>query len=459
MGNNVEPVALPESEFTTKKIPVLFWKYSIFAFAGMFFQFLTVFFDGTFVGNGVGPLGLAAVSIIVPFWTFGLALIMLFGVGASTVAAIKLGNGDVGGARLVYGKLILFAFFFSLILSIIIMVCLNSVLTALGAAEEVLPAARAYMIPFLIGFPFYVAGTVAYLFTRVAEKPFIATLAYTVPAVISILLEYFMIFKWDFGMTGSGIAYVICTASTAFLVPYLQTKTVFKIKSTDFKIDWKTTLGCTKIGFPQFAINIATAINTIIVNNMILRYGGTPMETAIFGIINAYIAFIFVTVTNSFCQGIQPIASYNIGAKQYPRVASLIKVGVTQSTLILIATTAIVFLAADPIIRLFVGPDPEFNGAVKAVMMVFLLLFAFGNVSQVASAYFISVEKIGLAILNGIARILIFAVPLLLILPRIFGLSGIWMAQPGADALAFILAVICLVREYRRLTAATPGEQ
>lgn len=457
-NNSIETSMVPESEFITKKMTTLFWKYSLFAFAGMFFQFLTVVFDGTFVGNGIGQLGLASISIIMPFWTIGLALIMLFGVGASTVAAIKLGHGDAVGAREVYGKLTCFAFMFSAILCIIVFLFINNVLKGLGATGEVLPAARDYMIPFLIGFPFYVAGTVAYCFTRVAEKPLIATLAYSIPAVVSILTEYHMIFKWNTGMTGSGVAYVICTSCTVFLIPYLQTKTIFKLKPSDFKIDWKIVLDCAMIGFPQFAINICTSAYTIIVNNLIVRYGGTPMETAILGIINAYIAFIFVSVTNSFCQGIQPIASFNTGAKLYSRVASLLKIGSIQSTLVLAGTTVIMFAAADPIIKLFAGPDPDFNAAVKSVMMVFLLLFSLGNVSQVASAYFISVGKIGLAILNGITRILIFAVPLLLILPNIFGLKGIWMAQPGADALAFLLAVICVLREYKSLKARTDGK-
>jgi Na+-driven multidrug efflux pump len=447
-----------ESEFLSKKIPTLFWKYSLFALAGMIFQFLTVFFDGTFVGNGVGQIGLASISIIMPFWTIGLALIMLFGVGASTVAAIKLGTGDKEGARNVYGKLTAFSFLFSAAISILVLLFLNPVLTGLGASAEVSPAARAYMIPFLIGFPFYVAGTVAYLFTRIAEKPFIATLAYTIPAVVSIIAEYYFIFKMDLGMAGSGIAYAICTGCTIFLVPYLQTRTIFKLKASDFKPDVKVILEAIKIGFPQFAINICTAIYAIIVNNLILKYGGTPMETAIFGIVNAYIAFIFVTLTNSFCQGIQPIASYNTGAKLHSRVAALIKVGISQSTIALFAATIVLFTAADSIIKLFAGPDPMFNAAVKSVMVVFLMLYALGNVSQVASAYFIAVEKIGLAIINGISRILIFAVPLLFIMPQIFGLKGIWMAQPGADALAFALALFCLIREYRKLKQMTDGE-
>ncbi len=440
------------SEFTEKNITPLFWKYSLFAFAGMFFQFLTVFFDGTFVGNGVGKLGLASISIIMPFWTIGLALIMLFGIGSSTVAAIKLGNQDIDGAREIYGKMIIFSFLFSALISVVVLGFLTRVLTTLGASTEVLPVAKEYMVPFLIGFPFYVAGTVAYLFTRIAEKPFIATLSYTIPAVGSIGLEYLMIFKWGMGMTGSGIAYVLCTSLTIFLIPYLQRSTVFQIKLSDLRLDWNIIKQCTKIGVPQFGINICTSIYTIIVNNLILRYGGTPMETAIFGIINAYIAFIFITVTNSFCQGIQPIASYNFGAQLNGRVAKLIKVGVTQSSIVLLATTGLVFYFSDQIIMLFVGTDPEFNDAVKTVMHTLLLLYAFGNVSQIASAYFISVEKIGLAIFNGITRILIFAVPLLLILPKIFGIKGIWLAQPSADALAFLIAVICLLKEYKKLT-------
>lgn len=111
----------------------------------------------------------------------------------------------------------------------------------------------------------------------------------------------------------------------------------------------------------------------------------------------------------------------------------------------------LVILNAETVVAVFSGPDPVIIAATSGIMKIYLLLYAVGNISQIAAAYFQAVEKNGLAILNGIGRIILFAAPFLIWLPTIFGVEGIWMAQPIADALAGILAIVLLVREYRKL--------
>ncbi len=440
-----------ESEFSSKSISKLFWKYSVFALAGLGFQAASVVADGIFVGTGLGEMGLAAISIIVPFWLLSVGFFGLFGVGASTLSAIKLGNGDVKGARDVYGKVIVFAFYISVALCIVLYLALDGVLKGLGATPEILPYARAYAVPYLIGLPFCVIGTVGYYYTRLAEKPLAASIGYIAPAIIAIITEYLFIFKFDMGMAGSAIPWVLCVGLSVFLIPYLQAKTVFKIKASDFIPDIKLTIESSKIGFAMFIIQVATMVSTAMINNLITKNGGTGLDIASFGLLNAYIGYIFMLFTTAFMMGLQPIASYNMGAKLYGRVATLIKVGVTQSTALIIAVLALTFVFAEPIITFFVGPVPELVGNIKAIMKIWLALYALGNVSQLVAGFYMAIERNGFAILNGIARIFLFAIPLLMILPGIFGLKGVWMAQPGADILAFALAMVCIYGEHKKL--------
>ena len=365
---------------------------------------------------------------------------------------MKLGNGDVEGARKVYGSVMAFAFIFTVIVAVIALLNVESLLKALGATPEILPSAKAYAVPFLIFFPFSVVGFIAYFFTNVSEKPFPASLSLIIGAILAMVLEYIAIFILKWGIVGSAISFISGLAVTVFLIPYLQfSNSPFKLKTSDIKIDFSIIKETLKIGFAMFIIQISTIVSTIIINNLIIQKGGSELHIAAFGIINAHIAYVLTILTTAFITGILPIASFNIGAKSYHRVASLVKIAIAQSTIAIIAITILVFTFAAPIIAFFVGPNPELIQATSETMKIFLLLYALGSVTQIVSGYYMAVEKSGLAILNGLARGIIFAVPLLIILPHFFGLRGVWMAQPGADALSFILALICIMGETKRL--------
>jgi Na+-driven multidrug efflux pump len=173
--------------------------------------------DGIFVGTGLGEAGLAAISIIVPFWLLSIGFFGLFGVGASTLSAVKLGNNDIEAARAVYGKVIAMAFYISVAICLILFLLLDSVLVRLGATPDILPDAKAYAIPYLVGLPFCVVGTIAYYYTRLAEKPLAASIGYIAPAIIAIVAEYVFIFKMDMGMAGSAIPWVLCVGLSVFL--------------------------------------------------------------------------------------------------------------------------------------------------------------------------------------------------------------------------------------------------
>lgn len=440
------------SEFGTKKISSLFWKYSMFGLFGLAFQGISAIFNGIFVGNGIGPLGLATISIIVPFWLTTVGLFGLFAIGGSTLAAIKLGEGDPAGARKVYGSVIMFSIYFSIILAIVVLLNLEAILIFLGATPEVLPMAKAYTIPFMIGNPFAIVGTTTYYFTRAAERPVAAALCYNIPAIAVIFIEYVCIFKLGMGMEAPGTLWPIAVGSSSLLLIYLQfSKTPFKLTVSDFKVDLSIVKECAKIGFVMFIIQVASMVATIIINNLLIKYGGNELHLAAFGIINAYMAYILMVFSNAFITGIQPIASFNIGARKYKRVAELVRIGIIQSFIVIGVIWAIEFIFAEQVVSTFVGPVPPLVEVTKSAMLIYLSLFAIGNISSIISGYFAAVQRNGLAILNGIARIIIFAVPFLFILPNIFGLNGIWMAQPVADLLSFAVAMICIVKEYKRL--------
>ena len=440
------------SEFLSTSMPKLFWKYALLALVGVMFSCLAVILDGFFMGNGVGPMALAAIAVAVTMMYFGLGLSQMLGIGASTLAGIKLGDGDEDGARDVYGTSIVFTIIITVIISVLCLVFMKPLLYFLGATDEVYPYAADYARVFFIMFPVSMLGQVAYYFCRLAERPKAAAVFFVAGGLGAILVEYILVFKLHFGTAASAWDFVIGIAATVFLIPYLQmTKNKFKLTKSNLKLNFGYVIEMIKIGFPMFLFNLCPLITTVIINNQIIAQGGNDLHLAAFGIFNAYVVYVMNAMASAFTVGLQPIASVNYGAKAFNRVRSLIKVSIPQSFIVLLVVQICVLIFAKPIVAFFAGGAGELTDITTSAMRINILLFAFGSVATLVGGYYIGIEKNGLAILNSTTRVLIFAVPLLFILPSIMGLTGVWAAQPFADACACVLAVICIVHEYRQL--------
>lgn len=140
-----------------------------------------------------------------------------------------------------------------------------------------------------------------------------------------------------------------------------------------------------------------------------------------------------------------------LGAKQFGRIRSLIKTGIGQSFVVLLVLQVLVMLFARPVVAFFAGGVQELIDITVHAMRLFILIYAFGNVATLVGGYYIGIEKMGLALLNSLTRVVIFAVPMLFIIPMFLGLDGVWLAQPIADVFACLIAVICMAHEIKRL--------
>ena len=452
--NDIEVNAIENEtdEFAVKKITPLFWKYSLFGLAGLIMQACSVIADGFYVGNGLGAIGLATIGIIASMWTVVVALMALFGIGGATIIANKLGEGDIEGAREAYASITIFTFFLALFVSILALLNTESILYFLGATDDILPYAKDYAIPFFIGLPFCVTGGAVYYYPRALGKPVASTISYVVPAIIATVSEYFFIFKLDFGMKGSALSWVICVGSAFLLIFYLQfTKGGFKIKLSDFKINFTHVKNAIQIGFAIFTIELSVILTTVIINRQIVNFGGGELEIAAYGMVNAYIIYIILLLCNSLISGLLPIASFNEGQKNYGRLKELLKKATVQSVVALTGLLIVIFIFAKPIVAFFAGPDTDLIQPTIDIMKVYLPLYTLGCLALLTSGYFQALERNMIAIFSGLMRIVLFATPLLFILPAIIGYNGIWYAQPIADILAFIVSIILIRRECKML--------
>ncbi|HMM05977.1 MAG TPA: MATE family efflux transporter [Clostridiales bacterium] len=442
-----------ERELGTKSVGSLIIKYSIAAVLGQSMQICQVVTDGFFVGNGLNAAGLATIAIVIPLLTFALALGCLVGVGATSIAAIHLGRKDVEAARKVYGQSVWYGLFLSVTIAILGHLFAEPIVRLFGATDDLVANCVSYARMFFIFLPFCVMGGIFYFFIRLDEKPFIGTLALTIPVVYAEIIEYFCIFQYDLGVASSAMAFGITVGSWSLIGLYflMSKKTIFKVKLSDLKFDFKLIANVNKTGMASFLVQVAISFIAIMLNNLLARHG-TGMDTAAFGILNAYLMYIFTLfVTLGWTLGMQPVVSFNLGAGKFARVRQALTKTIVYNTIFMAVVTVLVFIFSDFIIGFFAGDDLALIAASKSHIYVFLSLFAFGSASFIVSGYYQAIELNGRAVFHALTRNVIFIVPVSLIMLKLFGVAGVWASMPVCEVLAFIVAMLFVFHEVRRL--------
>ena len=231
---------------------------------------------------------------------------------------------------------------------------------------------------------------------------------------------------------------------------------MFQIRLADIKLEPGLCLQIIKIGLPLFLLQATSSVYTTVVNNQ-LGVLGSSLDIAAFAVINGYVVYIIMMVVQAITYGVQPIAAYNAGAKAYGRMKELLKTSLAIQVLVIAVVTVIVWAAAYPICLLFAG-DPELASVSADATRIVILLGALGWSSQVISSYFECVERVVIATVLGIARYIFFTIPAVYVLGGMMGVQGVWWAQPVADVLTFVLVMVFVVIELKRLSALEKKE-
>lgn len=441
-----------ERELGTMPIPRLFIKYASIAFMGMIAQIIMVVLEGIIMGNGLGAHGLACVSIIMSVELLNVALGSALGVGVSTVAGSRLGAGDIEGAKKAFSQ----GFWLTTIV-IVVLVALGEIFTTqlvsfLGATPDIFDDCVGAIRVFLLGLPFCVIGQMLCAMLRVDEKPHAAATIQIVSAVVAVIWLAGSTFVFHFGVTGAGLYYAISIGLWFVVIYYFVggKRSVFQISAADLKLDPGMCFQMVKIGLPLFLLQAASSVYTTVVNNQ-LGALGSSLDIAAFAIINGYVVYIIMMVVQAITYGVQPIAAYNAGAKAYGRMRQLVRTSLGIEVLVVAVATVVVWLAAYPICLLFAG-DPELAAVSADATRIVILFGALGWSSQVMSSYFECIEKVGIAIVLGLARYIFFTIPAIYILGGMMGVTGVWWAQPVADVITFVLVLVFVLYELKRLS-------
>ncbi|MDF2500986.1 MAG: mepA 2 [Anaerosporomusa subterranea] len=428
----------------------LLWQFSLPAIVGMLVNALYNVVDSIFVGNGVGEIGLTAVTIAFPIMLVMMAFGMLIGVGASTLVSIRLGEHNKAEAEHILGNALTMIAVLSLLLSVIGLVWLDPLLVALGAEPEVLPYARTFTRIILIGNVFMHVGFGLNNIIRAEGNPRLAMATMLISAMLNVVLNPLFLFVMNLGIGGSALATVISQFVSAVWVlsHFLNKGSLLKFRLRNLRPNWRIVKDIIAIGMSPFFMQLAASVVTVLYNFGLIRYGG-DLAVAAMGIVNR-ITMLMLMPIFGISQGAQPIIGYNYGARQYDRVFETVKKAIYAASGLSFIGFLIVQIFNYQIVGLFNNNSQliALGGRGLSIMLSMLPIIGF---QAIAAQYFQAVGKARYALLFTMSRQVLILIPMILLLPKFFGLTGIWLAGPTADVAAAVLTGIYLYRELRTL--------
>ena len=432
-------------------IPRLLLTFSAPAIVGMVAQAVYNVVDRIFIGQAVGPLGIAGATVSFPFMLIVMAFGMLIGFGATALVSIRLGEQKKSEAEQVLGNALVLLVAVALLLTTVGLVFLDPILRMFGASEEVLPLARDYLQIIVLGTVIQCVAFGLNAVIRGEGNPRIAMVTMLIGALLNTILDPIFLFGFGWGMRGAATATVLSQAVSAIWVlgHFLSGRSVLTLHARNLRLRWPVCTSIVTIGSAMFAMQIAASVVNGVLNNQLRLHGGDLAISAM-GIVHA-VAFFIAMPIFGINQGAQPIMGYNYGALRFDRVKKTLQTAILFATTICVSGFVVVMLFPSQVIWLFNREDEALMRVGTHAIQVCLLMFPIVGFQIVSTSYFQAVGKPKQAMLLGLSRQVLLLIPAIMILPRYFGLNGIWMALPAADLGSSIWTGIWLFLELRHL--------
>jgi len=442
--------------FGTESIPKLLVSLAVPAIIANLVNALYNIVDQIFIGQKIGFLGNAATNVAFPLTTICLAIGLMTGVGAATNFNLELGRKRPKRAKSVAGTAVTMLLLGGIVLCILINIFLRPMLTAFGATNQIFDYAIEYTQITSLGIPFLLFAIGANPLVRADGNAFYSMLAIVVGSLVNTILDPLFMFGFDMGMDGAAWATVIGQFVSAVILAlyFFRFKSV-KFELRDFKIRIREIGILFALGTSPFIFQCSALIIQIVTNNLLKIYGaksiyGSEIPIAVAGIVMK-INVIFIAIVLGLTQGAQPIAGYNYGARKYTRVREILKLTLKAAFVISIVAFAIFQIFPVQIISVFgSGSELYFKYGTK-YMRIFLFFIFLNGIQGAITLFLTSIGRAFQGAVLSLVRQIISLLPLLIILPYFMGVDGIMFAFPIADLVAFIVSVIILKKEMKKI--------
>ena len=412
--------------------------------------------DQLFIGNRLGVAGNAATNVVFPAVTLITSLSLMCGVGSSAVMNLSYGRGDTDRAKRAVCNGFGLMVFCGLVVTLALLLFTRPLLYLFGCTDGVYPLAASYARIVSIGFVFAVVGAAGPFLLRADGSPNYSLACILVGSVLNIGLDALFIFVFDWGIEGAAWATVISQIVSAVMVlAYLPRFRTFPLKLRDFVPQLRLMGRIAALGAGPMFNFMTQALVQVFLNNALRTYGalaacGSEVALAVAGVagkVNTLATAIVTGLTN----GMQPIISYNYGRKNYRRVAQTGK----RTVGVILILSFVLFLCYQLIPRqitaLFGDGTPEYFDFAARFFRIFYMLICLNGLQSSVGGFFSAQGKPFPAILISLTRQIIFLPPLLILLPRRWGLDGVLWAGPIADLAMAILAATLLLRAFAKL--------
>jgi putative MATE family efflux protein len=439
------------NELGTANIGKLLISYALPAIAAQMTASIYNIVDSIFIGHGVNnPLALSGLGLTLPLMNLAAAFGALVGAGGAALLSIKLGQKDKESANRVLGNVLVLNIIIGLTVMTFGLVFIDPILYLFGASEQTLPFAKSFMKVILFG------NTITHLYMgfsclmRSCGYPKKSMYITLLSVVMNLILAPIFIFVFQWGIAGAAWATIISqTISLIVLLFHFTDKTKYLyLQRRYFRLKSDIVKNIISVGMSPFMQNICSCLVVIVINNLLKSYGGDYAIGA-YSNVNK-ILMMFAMLVIGLNQGMQPIAGYNFGAKQYDRVIQVLKKAIFYATCTMCFACLVCELFPEAVCRIFTDNE-EMNNIATTAMRIIIMTFPIVGFQMVTSNFFQSIGKAIVAAILSTTRQLLFLLPALLILPNFFGLNGVWFSMPVSDAISTILAAFFLRREIKKL--------
>lgn len=450
-----EQAYISESEkaLAGQKIWKLFLHYAVPGVIGLLFVGIQSIVDGLMVGNFLGADALAGVSLILPCYSLAVALAVVVGIGSQTIVSISLGEKNYNKAQDAMTTGFIAVLLISLLFTIAMLVNPDALARLLGANDKLMPHAVGYikgLVPFM---PVLTTMFYSDFMIKSIGKPRYAMAITTSSVLLNVLFNWLFIKVWGFGTMGTGLATGVAFSLGAVFsyAIIFNAKNIISVSKGKFRFAYfrEMLYNGSSEGLTEFAAGISTFLFNITLMKFVGENG-----VAAFTVIN-YVFFVGTTVFLGISDGIIPIISYNYGAQQIKRVKQAFFLGIRTNSIIGLFLFSILFFFSHPIITLF------FSGSADQVVdlashgaAIYAFAFLVSGFNILSSSFFTSLANAKLSVIIALLRGVVFLFAGIYILPRIWGVDGIWITIPLAEALTLLISFILVRRKLKSLGKA-----
>ncbi|MCD6599609.1 MAG: MATE family efflux transporter [Dehalococcoidia bacterium] len=405
----------------------------------------------TFWVARLGYRAIAALTVVMPFHVLVTAIGEGTGIGVSALTSRRFGERNVVATNHVAGQIFPLAILLGSIFLAAVLFFSHTILTICGATPDIMDYATQYLVIISFGTPFLIFSLSANNLLRGSGDAVRPMIFMIIATVINIILDPLMIFGIgpfpEMGVRGAALATTISIACSAGLSFYyiVAHKSIYRIKLAQIRLNLPILRDIYRVGLPAMIMETTESITFALFTYAISAFGSLAIAAAGLVIRISDLAFMPMYGVS---EGLLPIVGFNFGAKLWDRVWRAVKLACIGIVLTMGVATVLLEIFTPQAVGIF-SNDPELMALAVPAMRITLSSLVIVGPTILFSTTFQGLSKGKEALAIALIRQFLFFVPLLLLLPRIWGLNGAWLSWPTADALSFIVTGLWLLREYK----------